>query len=542
MDEKHVYGNGQKALNIILSAFFLAAVIVIFGSQIFLVVTLRMPKTFREMTMIKYALDFSRGINPYASELLNDDLPFNSGCYGFLQAILTAGILKFVSLKNALLATELLSLGLDMLSALFLYLTLRGRQCERWIALFAATVISLVLYQSGAAYPHSIGMLLLFFTIWLVGKDTRKEKYHPFAYAVLAILSFYAKQYFLIMAPCLFIYLLIRSPKDALKLTIYGIVIGFGSLIAVYFVFPLYLPLTLVRANIDSNMSGFTYVLKQIYHVYVRRYPEVTILASVGILLWIGRMFNSVKRQEGGVSGKALAFLQSISYEGICLAVSIIPVMMISRNHGQYCEYFEQLTIPYACVIGCLAMQRIWTFDRSKGVRAMASVILLCLAAFTGFHTVKSISVKVFRLDYDHFQESWGETQKILDEKAPEHKIIVTSLLADYCMVNHIYTDDYGQAQYNSETALERLDAKPLYDKIFPAMRQIIQMTLDYRELVQKNIDKGYYEVLVLNSDSRGSLNCRNLKVNEKLYEKVEEKVLPTVNGKFSVTTYIRKK
>ena len=73
-------------------------------------------------------------------------------------------------------------------------------------------------------------------------------------------------------------------------------------------------------------------------------------------------------------------------------------------------------------------------------------------------------------------------------------------------------------------------------------MRQIIQMTLDYRELVQKNIDKGYYEVLVLNSDSRGSLNCRNLKVNEKLYEKVEEKVLPTVNGKFSVTTYIRKK
>ena len=238
MDEKRVYGNGQKALNIILSAFFLAAVIVIFGSQIFLVVTLRMPKTFREMTMIKYALDFSRGINPYASELLNDDLPFNSGCYGFLQAILTAGILKFVSLKNALLATELLSLGLDMLSALFLYLTLRGRQCERWIALFAATVISLVLYQSGAAYPHSIGMLLLFFTIWLVGKDTRKEKYHPFAYAVLAILSFYAKQYFLIMAPCLFIYLLIRSPKDALKLTIYGIVIGFGSLIAVYFVLP----------------------------------------------------------------------------------------------------------------------------------------------------------------------------------------------------------------------------------------------------------------------------------------------------------------
>ena len=252
-------GKQNSAMPGLLAIAFSIALIMVFASNFYFIFAMPYQKSYREMTMIKYAVDFSRGLNPYSAALLKAELPFNSGCYAFLQSFITGFILRFFPVSRALTVSEVFSKCIDAGAALLVYLTVRKHGCERWISLLAA-LISVRIVSACTAYPHSLGMLLVYLLAFLIAKDTVENVYHPFL-----------------------VYLLFRSLRDAVKLAIYGLAIGFGSLFFIDRVFPLYLPLVLVRANIDSNMRGILYILKQIATVGAIKYPDVAIL-SLGAL------------------------------------------------------------------------------------------------------------------------------------------------------------------------------------------------------------------------------------------------------------------
>ena len=77
-------GKQNSALSGLLVIAFGIALIMVFASNFYFIFAMPYQKSYREMTMIKYAVDFSRGINPYSAALLKAELPFNSGCYAFL--------------------------------------------------------------------------------------------------------------------------------------------------------------------------------------------------------------------------------------------------------------------------------------------------------------------------------------------------------------------------------------------------------------------------------------------------------------------------
>ena len=335
-------GKQNSALSGLLVIAFSIALIMVFASNFYFIFAMPYQKSYREMTMIKYAVD-----NPYSAALLKAELPFNSGCYAFLQSFITGFILRFFPVSRALTVSEVFSKCIDAGAALLVYLTVRKHGCERWISLLAA-LISVRIVSACTAYPHSLGMLLVYLLAFLIAKDTVENVYHPFLYAVIVILAFYSKQYFLLLGPCLFVYLLFRSLRDAVKLAIYGLA-----------VFPLYLPLVLVRANIDSNMHGILYILKQIATVVAIKYPDVAILSLGALFIVVPALCAKYREQCGTVAQKTWALCKSLSYEEVCLLVSVLPVTYISRNHGQFCEYYEQLMVPYAIIWGCAVMDRV---------------------------------------------------------------------------------------------------------------------------------------------------------------------------------------
>ena len=563
-------GKQKNALSKLLFAAFSIALIMVFASNFYFICAMPYQKSFREMTMIKYAVDFSRGINPYSASLLNSELPFNSGCYAFLQSFLTGFILKFFPVSRALTVSELFSKCIDVVAALLVYLTVRKHGCERWISMLAA-LISVRIVSACTAYPHSLGMMLVYLLLFLVTRDTLNVAYHPFLYAVIVILAFYSKQYFLLLGPCLFVFLLFRSLRDAVKLAIYGLVIGFGSLFFIDRVFPLYLPLVLVRANIDSNMRGILYILKQIATVVAIKYPDVAILSLGALFIVVPALCTKYREQCGTVAQKTWALCKSLSYEEVCLLVSVLPVTYISRNHGQFCEYYEQLMVPYAIIWGCAVMDRVLkagqpdktgnmdrvlkagqpdktgNMDRvlkaessDKTVKAVR-IMMIAAAACGVFLTLSRIPVVYFRTDLAAAKQTWTDTIDIIEENAPNRRIIASPLLANYCLINDIYTDDYGQAQYNSDRAMKILDESPVYNKFFPEMAEIIGMTLKYRQEVQKQLDEGYYEVVALSSDGRGSLNYDNMRIDENLYKSYGVKRLAVGTSSYYIKIYVRK-
>ena len=556
-------GKQNNALSKLLFAAFSIALIMVFASNFYFICAMPYQKSYREMTMIKYAVDFSRGLNPYSAALLKAELPFNSGCYAFLQSFLTGFILKFFPVSRALTVSELFSKCIDAGAALLVYLTVRKHGCERWISLLAA-LISVRIVSACTAYPHSLGMLLVYLLAFLIARDTVENVYHPFLYAVIVILAFYSKQYFLLLGPCLFVYLLFRSLRDALKLAIYGLAIGFGSLFFIDRVFPLYLPLVLVRANIDSNMRGILYILKQIATVVAIKYPDVAILSLGALFIVVPALCAKYREQCGTAVQKTWALCKSLSYEEVCLLVSVLPVTYISRNHGQFCEYYEQLMVPYAIIWGCAVMDSVMKGSHSdekgkqflqadqsgicdmkgshsdKTVKAVR-ILMIAAAACGVFLTISRIPVVYFRTDIAAAKQTWTDTIDIIEENAPNRRIITSPLLANYCLVNDIYTDDYGQAQYNSDRAMKILNESPVYNKYFPEMAEIIEMTLKYRQEVQKQLDEGYYEVVALSSDGRGSLNYDNMRIDENLYKSYGVKRLAVGTSSYYIKIYVRK-
>ena len=556
-------GKQNNALSKLLFAAFGIALIMVFASNFYFICAMPYQKSFREMTMIKYAVDFSRGINPYSAALLKSELPFNSGCYAFLQSFLTGFILKFFPVSRALTVSELFSKCIDVAAALLVYLTVRKHGCERWISLLAA-LISVRIVSACTAYPHSLGMMLVYLLLFLVTRDTLKDAYHPFLYSVIVILAFYSKQYFLLLGPCLFVYLLFRSLRDALKLAIYGLAIGFGSLFFIDRVFPLYLPLVLVMANIDSNMHGILYILKQIATVVAIKYPDVAILSLGALLIVVPALCAKYREQCGTAVQKTWALCKSLSYEEVCLLVSVLPVTYISRNHGQFCEYYEQLMVPYAIIWGCAVMDRVLKgfYSDEKGKQLLQAdqsgicdmkgsysdktgkavrILMIAAAACGVFLTLSRIPAVYFRTNLTAAKQTWTDTIDIIEENAPNRRIITSPLLANYCLVNDIYTDDYGQAQYNSDRAMKILNESPVYNKYFPEMAEIIEMTLKYRQEVQKQLDEGYYEVVALSSDGRGSLDYDNMRIDEKLYKSYGVKKLAVGTSSYYIKIYVRK-
>ena len=556
-------GKQNNTLSGLLVIAFSMALLMVFASNFYFICAMPYQKSYREMTMIKYAVDFSRGINPYSAALLKSELPFNSGCYAFLQSFLTGFILKFFPVSRALTVSELFSKCIDVAAALLVYLTVRKHGCERWISLLAA-LISVRIVSACTAYPHSLGMMLVYLLLFLVTRDTIKDAYHPFLYAVIVILAFYSKQYFLLLGPCLFVYLLFRSLRDAVKLAIYGLVIGFGSLFFIDRVFPLYLPLVLVRANIDSNMRGILYILKQIATVVVIKYPDVALLSLCALFIVVPALCAKYREQCGTAAQKTWALCKSLSYEEVCLLVSVLPVTYISRNHGQFCEYYEQLMVPYAIIWGCAVMD--WfmkgSYSDEKGKQFLQAdqsgicdmkrsypdktgkavrILMIAAAACGVFLTLSRIPAVYFRADIAAAKQTWTDTIDIIEENAPNRRIITSPLLANYCLVNDIYTDDYGQAQYNSDRTMKILDESPVYNKYFPEMAEIIEMTLKYRKEVQKQLDAGYYEVVALSSDGRGSLNYDNMRIDENLYESYGVKRLAVGTSSYYIRIYVRK-
>ena len=556
-------GKQNSAMPGLLVIAFSIALIMVFASNFYFIFAMPYQKSYREMTMIKYAVDFSRGLNPYSAALLKAELPFNSGCYAFLQSFITGFILRFFPVSRALTVSEVFSKCIDAGAALLVYLTVRKHGCERWISLLAA-LISARIVSACTAYPHSLGMLLVYLLAFLITRDTVKNVYHPFLYAVIVILAFYSKQYFLLLGPCLFVYLLFRSLRDAVKLAIYGLAIGFGSLFFIDRVFPLYLPLVLVRANIDSNMHGILYILKQIATVVAIKYPDVAVLSLSALFIVVPALCAKYREQCGTVVQKTWALCKSLSYEEVCLLVSVLPVTYISRNHGQFCEYYEQLMVPYAIIWGCAVMDRVMKGSHSdeKGKQFLQAdqsgicdmkgshsektgkavrILMIAAAACGVFLTLSRIPVVYFRTDIAAAKQTWTDTIDIIEENAPNRRIITSPLLANYCLVNDIYTDDYGQAQYNSDRAMKILDESPVYNKYFPEMAEIIEMTLKYRQEVQKQLDAGYYEVVALSSDGRGSLNYDNMRIDENLYKSYGVKRLAVGTSSYYIKIYVRK-
>ena len=487
-------------------------------SQLYFCVKNNNPKDMREISLVKYTIDFSNGINPYAVKLLESQYPFNAGCYGFAVPLILSPLLKIFGGIDVLIFLEAITTLVSFLSGVIIYKILE-KKCSKIIASFGMLVMYfLQLLSSGlntVFFPGQYGVFVSTVLILLLLNDEEKKRFVPIKYVLIIILLFYIKQYYIFIGFPILIYLFIKSKKDALRFVLYGIILGILSMLVVQMFFPLYFSLAIGRAYLDATLGGLEYSFKQV--ITIINYKRFWII-YFGVFIYL---VEAIKRKKYN------------NLEFILFFTMFLPSIWLSRNQGQNKEYLLQLWMPYVLIVGAYGLKEFSeNFLKRKNLRL---ILGYCILFIFSLNILKWEFKNPFDEKIKIHNENWEYAYELMDEYNNSYEVIVPPQLSWYCQERGLYTDDFGQGQFMSMEALEKYNNNRYINLLFPDLGQMINIYIDYNEKLQSNIDNRMYNIIVLNEKEAGSHTIDNINLNDD-YKEIA--IIPLQVGKETINTY----
>ena len=476
----------------LLSALFLFIVF----QKIYTVIAYDTPKELREMNTIIFAHQFAYGKNPYSLSALESEIPPATSIYGLLVPLLMSPFIRFLAFTslNSLQICELITLIVEVIGTFSFYRLIRRKTMDPLLA-----VTGMLLFYScywrytanAGAFPDQWGLSLSVILADLLYLDERKRHFRPGIYTICLICLFYIKQYFVLCAVGLCIYLLIHSRKDLVKFVLYGGSAGCVSIIMVHIIFPLYFSETfpIAQGQTLTGSSAYSYAQIAVLSAY---YSLIVIFSAIGILITAYCIFRHKSLQN------------PLPYE-LCQIVFILPFLLrIAENQGTNYTYYLQLWYPYIILYGISSAALFRELILSYGRKTQNPTLNISSSILVYIMLVLSV-IKVhpsFQCDFmtHEQQESWNTSYNILKQYSADGEILVSMLLSEYCLENQINTSNYGQAEYNNTENLEKYKKNKLWRNIFffDHTEALLQKNISYNRTVREKLYNQSYTCIAV--------------------------------------------
>ncbi|MDD6811061.1 MAG: hypothetical protein PUD93_04235 [Lachnospiraceae bacterium] len=457
------------------------------------ILTYDTPKELREMNTVVFAYNFAYGKNLYSVSTLGNEVPAATSIYGFLVPLLMSPFIRLFAFStlNALQICELLTFIVEITGAFFFYRFLFRKTKSLLLA-----IVGMLLFYScywrysafGGAFPDQWGITLSIILMDRLQVDKQKHRYHPMLYAALIISLFYIKQYFVLTAIGLCIYLFLHSRKDWQKFIVYGMLMGSISVLFVSVAFPLYFSETFPIAQGQTLTGSPDYSLQQIKKLSLY-YGYIIVFAILRISMEI---YTMIKKK---------CVLKEISYE-LCQIIFILPILFrIAENQGTNYTYYLQLWYPYIIAYSIVSISKVTEslkqLPDSKKFFGIYSAITCLFLALSVKNIMPSFSCTFMTKEQ---QNAWDNAYAILERYSSEGEILVSMHLSGFCLENNIPTTSYGQAEYNSVENLMKYKNNKIWRNIFlfDYAKEILQNNISYSETVKENIYNHKYYCIAL--------------------------------------------
>lgn len=378
----------------------------------FQLITATVPLDYYEATMPAVTSVIAEGKNPYTFELQ----PSNADVYTPLYNIIVAPFA--IVLGNTLQLHRFVAGIFIILSCLLCYFaTLKGSR-SRIDSMAAAVTLyaALLFYSTPVASTNSVGTFLFLSSLlipWMYAFTNRSLAVG----LICGLLAFYTKQYFVAGLGFLSLYLFVAvSVKRAF---VFGFLstIGFiSSLIIVHLTSPYFLDNTVFAGKALTGMIASTdSVIKQITF-FGEVYSSLLILLLIGAGHTIWKRTRSISKTAStnpklSINIKVLdkpLFNKKPDYHWFCFACStVVIVLILGRNPGNYMTYLFQLMSPFLLIAG-------FTFIAKSNY---PKVILLPFIFYCFFQTY-SILPKDFSISSIH-TTNWNKLNTMI--KASDH-------------------------------------------------------------------------------------------------------------------------
>lgn len=483
--------NIKKQVNFLFLVYISIFIIVLLSQFIYLLIH-NYPRELRENVLIKYAVDFAHGINPYSIEMLNSDLPHNHSGYGFIPALIIAPFVKMVGYENLYTFVRLLFFGIKIVGIFLFFLVLKNKGYTKNISIIGAFVYFLTYYFWGWNYycifPNTIALTLQALLLFFIYSDDNKKNYHPLIYSVISVILFYCKQYFVLIACPIFIYFLINNMRVAIKYFTYTFLIFFVSIFLVNKVFPLYFTLAIGWIKVCCPLNGIRYLISQLYSIVKSGFFILIIFFFMRLYLEIKETICIKGRK---ISNTILLVKEKVSFELLTVFTLFLPTCYLSLNGGQFCEYILQIIVPFFSIYALGIFDIVFKNNNRVIKKTISLLVTLCLLLLSIPKIVNPFSARNMKTLND-----WNTVFSYIDDF--NDNIILPQHLSYYCIKNSIYTDDYGQNEYFLESHKKDLDEIGYWKTLFPNLEKLYEIQINYKNVVNTNIKNELYDLVVV--------------------------------------------
>ena len=452
------------------------------------------PNEYREAANVLLTRVFMNGENPYSLSSLNGDLPGFIYLYGPLYSCVTA-IIATVIPVNLVLVHYIVTFVCMILSGVFAAKIVRkySRSLTAPLCAFLFLLVCHWRYGFVNAVPDSMALMLMVITLYVLLLED--FKYKAGICAVLTLASFFTKQYFLLTAGTVFIYLIIYERKTAFRYVLDCVILSALLALIITLTCPLFWTYTIYLAKgPGAGVAG--HVTKNGVKVTSGDYNLQQIMSVGGMFLFFflaetaGVVISVIKKKY--TKADVLMFIH-LAVSGICL------VGYLGKNGGAWLSYYLELFIP-ALVMGALIMLEKLTEgcldDRYRsGKKIFLSAVFISYILLAGF-TIMRVEQRLPKTPMDEGDyEAWAVARTYTDGYSDGNEYLYP-LLAYYGIEEGQYIYNSGQPFVVSEKFYNKYLESETAQKYFPYARNIFEQHLNYRKEIVSGVLKGEYSLV----------------------------------------------
>ena len=346
------------------------------------IVALPYPKELLEPSNIMLTNQLLEGKNPYVLSVLSDKVPGVNYDYAFLGSLIAAAIAKITGC-SAITAHFAISLISILATGVIGFLTVRKQSRTTVAPCLAAIMFMFCHWRFGyiSAAPDDLGLLFFTATLYLAACPRIKRK--PLICAIGITLCFYTKQYFVFVAAPIFIYMLLYSRKESLKLLVWTIVINAFIGLMITLSWPLYWTKAFLFTYLGTVVGGggaISILIDQLEYLAVLFAAIFAVLIFVAVTAFV-KMVRGSKRLGSIRIGENDALALHI----VSAVIMFFPLLVLGRNNGAFLSYFLQLWMPSISVVTLIGIERLEVSRHDKLFACLYALVAVSTIYF-GFH------------------------------------------------------------------------------------------------------------------------------------------------------------
>ena len=305
---------------------------------------------------------------------------------------------------------------------------LKESNSKIWAAIGACVSVMSACYFGYycTAFCNEFGVLLMCLVLYFARRVDNVK--HVWGLAVLSVLCFFAKQYFLVVLVPVFLYFLFRQYKLALWYFVSCTTLLILSVVIVWFIWPLYF-----QESFTHHVKVSSFVFEHMINQWRYFHGQFLIFVWCTLVLFaiaLKKIIDKIKDKEK----------IELNIYAVSIVVYSVVLLKLGGHIGTFMTYYHQiLLVPLVIYVCCLIPNKI----KSLYIKYSLCFFIIVLSMYRAFGFTQAF---LWHDESDKYNEYYRLSADV--EKNKDNMILLTPLLDRQALERNWEISNMGETEY----------------------------------------------------------------------------------------------